>query len=508
MSDLTTSEIEIDEDKPWENSLGREKFGKFFCEYLSELQTPSVVEISAGYGEGKTTFIKRCVAHINHKNNPRKEKAEYLNIWEDDYYDNPIVPLLNVLKKEKTIKDIITDKSNLKILKKTLSIGSKVITSGLIDISHVLPDEIQSKAEVVSDLSGAVLDGEEKKIKDFVQEIKKALEKASKNEKLIIFVDELDRCRPDYAIRTLEIIKHLFKAGNIIFVISTDDNRLKSCVESVYGSQTSNEDYLRKFIDVQFNLLETNEIDENKKFIQSKFQLDPHHITLLPSLREAKYIKYSLEKSFDPIINKGDIIRYFTQNNNNNLLIDEARNIATTAFVFMFMLRHMKPELYFKVGSKGIWDANSLSQLKLSINTSNDMFIHNREDFRVFLKCICQPSSEINDYIKQIFNSEEYEVFKHSNTWTLDNLKKYNGSCMKQHKMNGNYWYAPQNKSATTAQGIIPPTETENAKRLCKKVQDNALAIWLWKHIPNNNKSLAQQSFEIIDEEYYNKIKK
>ncbi|MBK7493258.1 MAG: hypothetical protein IPI17_15895 [Nitrosomonas sp.] len=65
---------------------------------------------------------------------------------------------------------------------------------------------------------------------------------------LFIFIDELDRCRPLYAIELLERIKHLFVYQGIVFVIATDTEQLKHSINAIYGSGFDSTTYLRRFL--------------------------------------------------------------------------------------------------------------------------------------------------------------------------------------------------------------------------------------------------------------------
>lgn len=65
-----------------------------------------------------------------------------------------------------------------------------------------------------------------------------------------IFVDELDRCRPDFAMQTLEIIKHLFNVERVVFVIAMDISQLSHTVKCVYGEGFDSVGYLERFFNV------------------------------------------------------------------------------------------------------------------------------------------------------------------------------------------------------------------------------------------------------------------
>ena len=70
---------------------------------------------------------------------------------------------------------------------------------------------------------------------------------------LVMVVDELDRCRPTFAIELLERIKHLFDVPYLVFVIGIDEEQLKKSLKSVYGD-IDTQNYLQKFIDVETTL--------------------------------------------------------------------------------------------------------------------------------------------------------------------------------------------------------------------------------------------------------------
>lgn len=71
---------------------------------------------------------------------------------------------------------------------------------------------------------------------------------------LVVFVDELDRCRPDFAIQLLERIKHLFDVDGMVFVLSLDQAELSHSICAVYGEGFDARGYLRRFIDYSYTL--------------------------------------------------------------------------------------------------------------------------------------------------------------------------------------------------------------------------------------------------------------
>lgn len=88
-----------------------------------------------------------------------------------------------------------------------------------------------------------------------LQSIVKKLCNAGQHAPLIIMVDELDRCRPDFAIALLEDIKHLFSVEGVVFVLAVEKEQLKKCINATYGlNRKGAHTYLGKFIDMTLEL--------------------------------------------------------------------------------------------------------------------------------------------------------------------------------------------------------------------------------------------------------------
>ncbi|MDG1153227.1 MAG: P-loop NTPase fold protein [Alphaproteobacteria bacterium] len=378
-NNLPNTEIKIDEKEPFiiNGDPSREKFGKFFCNFLKDTQTPTVIELSAGYGQGKTTFLKMCEQHI--KNESEKFNGIEiisLNIWKDDLYNNPLAS----------------------IIKSICKLEGNEAYKNFIDKIKAM--DININLGIVS-LSTKDLFDNNKKGK--IEELKETFKTIDK--KIIFFIDELDRCRPDYAIETLETIKHFFDESNIVFVLATDDNRLQSSVNSVYGSEIANEDYLRKFIDIKFNL---PEIENAEKHLLSKRNFSGDTL-IKASLRELKIINYYLSNI--DIITKATIRKIIKV----DLILNKSNEIETGCYInitslkFMIFLRHIKPNLYFKLGN-GICNIEEMiTKLKFNNKTRNakNKLINTKQEFKEFLMFISRTRSENIERLKEIFNDEE-----------------------------------------------------------------------------------------------------
>lgn len=262
-------DLEIPPDDPFKNDkLKREQVADNLTKIIASTNDSFVLSVNAPWGMGKTTFIKMW-----------KEKLKldgyaslYFNAWENDYSDNPFYSFLAEIQEiindydldTKTKKDLNKIKKELieisgGLFKKFIPLLVRLATSGVLNLDTATEGKISEIFGKISEERIEDYQKEKKTIKNF----RKTLEKfaktfVEKNEKynlpIIIFVDELDRCRPNYAIELLENIKHLFNVDGLVFVLGVDKGQLAESVKSLYGAGMDANGYLKRFIDIDFNL--------------------------------------------------------------------------------------------------------------------------------------------------------------------------------------------------------------------------------------------------------------
>ena len=153
----------------------------------------------------------------------------------------------------------------------------KILANFIEKKTGVNLEEIVS-TEDLSNLIGDKID-DYKNAKDSIKKFKSELENISQEtvnvtgKPIIIFVDELDRCRPAFAIKLLERIKHLFSVKNIIFVLGIDKCALSNSIKVIYGESTNINGYLSRFIDMEYKLKETS-IEQYVQHMLNKFKFN------------------------------------------------------------------------------------------------------------------------------------------------------------------------------------------------------------------------------------------
>ena len=261
----------------WEDDLwDRKRLGIELTNYVDRLQCGAVLALDARWGEGKTWFVRHWQKHLEDENH----NVIYLDAFANDYLDDPFLTIAaeisQAFKSSDNIDDADVNSFNEKTASVLISLAAilPVIAAkaglhwiGLGGAGEALQEVYKDGKDVydsVSDeITGKLKEHIEKKIenhhleKETIQDFKKELNQlADKLEKPLVFIiDELDRCRPDFAIRLIERIKHFFDIPKIVFVLVMNKPQLLQSVKSFYGYDSEmNGDYLEKFVDFTVHL--------------------------------------------------------------------------------------------------------------------------------------------------------------------------------------------------------------------------------------------------------------
>jgi KAP family P-loop domain len=263
--------------EPTEDCLNREDFANVFTNYITNIDS-AVLALNSPWGEGKTFFIEKVLFE---KLDEKKKPYFYLNAFACDYYDDPFSAIIDTLitefhehekelkiktwklkklwGKAKKAKQVFGSKFRAGIPDMAADIGNMVglgNTTKIFTASAIAGEkELYKNNTPVSSLEDWIKDKNEEK--NALESIRSALEdivKELNGESLVFFIDELDRCRPDFAVELLEKIKHIFSVKGIIFVLAVNPDQIHESIQHIYGQGINAPEYLHKFFDLQFTL--------------------------------------------------------------------------------------------------------------------------------------------------------------------------------------------------------------------------------------------------------------
>lgn len=202
--------------------------------FILECDTPMTVAVQGDCGSGKTSFMMLIQAALGEKVLP-----VWFNTWQFSQFNlGDRLPLLLVsrLIDSLGLKGIQTDsiKSSLRTL------GGVLFRVGLSAASTVTGLDVAGAAEE------AMSSGEEdvteaiSTLKDRFQDcVKKALEEANKKEqkadRVVFFVDDLDRLEPARAVELLEVLKLFLDCDKCVFLLAIDYSVVSQGIRQKYG---------------------------------------------------------------------------------------------------------------------------------------------------------------------------------------------------------------------------------------------------------------------------------
>ena len=237
-----------------------------FYDLLLAQEGTSSIAIDGRWGSGKTFFVKQSMLLINAKNPmsdmddekkasivyaiPFPEKSEdvpenynvavYYDAWENDNDTDPVLSLVYEIIKQLGINYDFDDNGNI------FKLAGSVLEAFTGRNINSIIENLKSENPLTNIIEEKVL---HEQIKNFFTELL-----AERGNRLVIFIDELDRCKPSYAVHLLERIKHYLCDERITFVFSVNLGELQHTIKHYYGNTFDACRYLDRFFDMRLSL--------------------------------------------------------------------------------------------------------------------------------------------------------------------------------------------------------------------------------------------------------------
>lgn len=294
------------------------------------------------------------------------------NCWEYDYYDEPLVAIIAALgesiKKYKQLIDYKYEKINNfwdEITKVTEILLKQFVRNKVgIDVEKIK----YAVSEKGNDFDTYLT------LKTTIEKIRKAIKELAEGKPIIIVVDELDRCLPEYAIKVLERLHHIFYGiDNVIVIMAVDNKQLDNTVKKIFGDSSDTDKYLKKFIDFKLFLDQGKHAEdflEKFDFYFNKFEIEDES-----EFRDCliSLFRYTRIRDQEKIIKKADLIH--------SICINEEKTESICLFELLYLI--LKIEEENEDGVKWlvnyIWKGESIS----------DHIMEKEEKYEMFIKDIC-----------------------------------------------------------------------------------------------------------------------
>lgn len=288
--ELEASEVNI-HNSLINDKLGNQEYLSSLIRLISNIDDNEIICIDGDWGVGKTFLVKQLMYLLKHYKEyvgqgqfklVEQEKdilinicnnnlIFYYNAWENDDHNDPLSSIVyNILNDYPQYKEEITNKFDKEeFFKEFLNILTKVLSNKFLNTD--LDAEKIDKIKTFNDLSNEINTYEERK-NLFEVLINKILD----DRRMILIIDELDRCNPKFATKILEVVKHFYNLNNVTVIIVSNNTELQSTIKQQYGQEFNAYSYLNKFYDYVMT------IDNNRSINYSKIYLDFNTQTYLP----------------------------------------------------------------------------------------------------------------------------------------------------------------------------------------------------------------------------------
>ena len=258
---IRPSEFSVPSGDPFKNDLlDRKSAIEGLTRIVGASESPYVISVDAAWGSGKTAFLNMWCQHLENEG----FTVVQFNAWETDFADSPLQALsAEITQRLERFRDSAV-KKGLEVVKKQ---AGKALTAvaksalrgsgGLVPGGPLLAEAAISAFESRSEDPLTEYQQTRASLQDFTESIGDVAETVSRlNERkpLVVAIDELDRCRPTYAIELIETVKHIFAVENVVFILAINSTALTHSAKSLYGAEFDAERYFRRFFDLQFRL--------------------------------------------------------------------------------------------------------------------------------------------------------------------------------------------------------------------------------------------------------------
>jgi hypothetical protein len=370
--ELRRHNVEVNDADPFANDwLERKGFAIQLTNIVeNNKQGEVVIGLSGQWGEGKTTFVKMWQKHMENKD----IASIYFDAFEYDYIEDVFLSLAIEIYNYAKINGLTAQEDYLNKSKNTYHLLQAIIAkTSPINIDSSLQEKLVDNEDQPFDIAKIIKDNlnfsldnafeQALKKKEVFRDFKKSLsqlatQSSNQDIPLIIIIDELDRCKPSFAVEILEKIKHLFLVEGVVFVLSMHHEQLEESIKKVYGQNIDAHTYLQKFIDYPTRLPKadlSNSSNRRKYFynqvdfiglptrpsssMNSSYELflllsiryDLSYRQLNKALQNYKYLLASLNTNFDNLYPKMFLMVFISiLKVKNGHLISKIRNNTAT----------------------------------------------------------------------------------------------------------------------------------------------------------------------------------
>tara|TARA_Y100000768_G_scaffold377824_1_gene351513 strand:+ start:241 stop:2358 length:2118 start_codon:yes stop_codon:yes gene_type:complete len=236
-------------EKRGEDSLKIKKYSNALVTFIKNSMTPMTIGIQGSWGSGKTSLLNTIYAQLDDANEHEESKdfkVIWINSWENSLMATPEEALIKIINEIiNGLNEVDPSLTNVQKVKEAATTAAKGIlrvgagilggAAGSEVVTEVLEssNSIKQLREELSRLVHAIRESESQRV-----------------DKIVIFVDDLDRVDPPEAVKILELLKNIFNIPGCVFVLAIDYDVVIKGLKDKFGERTPENEYeFRAFFD-------------------------------------------------------------------------------------------------------------------------------------------------------------------------------------------------------------------------------------------------------------------
>ncbi|MBF0405755.1 MAG: hypothetical protein HQM10_00255 [Candidatus Riflebacteria bacterium] len=217
-----------------EDEFDIDVYVKALAKFVLDCQTPMTIAIQGGWGSGKSSFMNMIKAELQTSVVPSIQV--WFNTWQFSQFQ--MQGLLSITFLSQLLGEISSEKANnlLQTLSRGLSSFSKNLA--VVAVEKTLGETMAGNLNDKFSGDGVANTVDQmKKLKDQIQlAVANKLEK-EKKDRIVFFIDDLDRLPPEVAVEILEVLKIFLDVPKTIFVLAIDYDVVITGIQNKYGAK-------------------------------------------------------------------------------------------------------------------------------------------------------------------------------------------------------------------------------------------------------------------------------
>lgn len=245
----------------WQNcKLQRGEYGNFLASYITGERNGFVLNLDGCWGTGKTEFLKRFYVDLLGRGHP----VVYIDAWESDFSKEPLMVIASELLSQ--IRQLDGGVESIEGYERAAKLIGGFLKGTIVGLAACASRQLTGDGDLGKNLAENFVNAEPVEVMgklskeyeeqvDSLRKIRSALSDLASDLKIkyqaelpvVVLIDELDRCRPSYAVEMLEVVKHFFQTPGLVFVVASDTSQLTKSISVVYGVDFDSKGYLKRF---------------------------------------------------------------------------------------------------------------------------------------------------------------------------------------------------------------------------------------------------------------------